>query len=72
MDAFPQIASTDNKKLWGDKKYAAIQQGLKDIIKETRQKIGDNYLIVYNGIRSTPQMKIGHEFPECFVEGHLN
>lgn len=64
MDAFPQVISTGNKKLWGDEKFVAIQQGLKDIINETRQKIGEDKLIVYNGIRSTPQMKIGNEFPE--------
>lgn len=78
MDAFPQVASTANIEIWGDEKYAAIQQGLKDIIKETRQKIGDDNLIVYNGIRSTPQMKIGNEFPEytdaVMIEhfGHFN
>jgi hypothetical protein len=78
MDAFPQVASIANKDLWGDEKYDAIQQGLKDIIKETRQKIGENNLIVYNGIRSTPQMKIGNEFPEhtdaVMIEhfGHFN
>ena len=64
MDAFPQITHKRNIDLWGQEKYDAIQQGLKDIIKETRQKIGDDKLIVYNGIRSTPTWKAGYDFPD--------
>jgi len=64
MDAFPQVLASGNKVLWGDEKYDAIQQGLHDIIRETREKIGDDKLIFYNGIRSTPQIKIGNDFPE--------
>uniref|UniRef100_UPI0039658D1D Glycoside-hydrolase family GH114 TIM-barrel domain-containing protein n=1 Tax=Stieleria marina TaxID=1930275 RepID=UPI0039658D1D len=64
MDAFPQIASQANRKLWGDEKFEAIQQGLQDIIQETRQKIGDDKLIVYNGIRSTPDWSAGFDFAE--------
>ncbi|MEQ8556543.1 MAG: putative glycoside hydrolase [Cyclobacteriaceae bacterium] len=78
MDAFPQIKSERNRKLWGDEKYEAIQQGLLDIIDETRSKIGEDKLIVYNGIRSTPQMVIGDEHQETtdavMIEhfGHFN
>jgi hypothetical protein len=64
MDAFPQITHERNIALWGQAKYEAIQQGLKDIIKETRQKIGDDNLIVYNGIRSTPTWNAGYDFPD--------
>ena len=64
MDAFPQVTSQANRKLWGDEKYEAIQQGLKDIIQETRRKIGDEMLIVYNGIRSTPHWCAGFDFPD--------
>lgn len=64
MDAFPQITSQANRKLWGDAKFDAIQQGLQDIIEETRLKIGSNKLIVYNGIRSTPTWNAGFDFPE--------
>jgi len=64
MDAFPQIVAPANRVLWGVEKYDAIQQGLKEIIKETRAKIGPGKLIVYNGIRSTPETKIGYYFPE--------
>lgn len=63
MDAFPQVTSQANRKLWGDEKYEAIQQGLKDIIQETRRKIGDEKLIVYNGIRSTPHWVRGSISP---------
>lgn len=64
MDAFPQITSRANRRIWGDQKFAAIQQGLRDTIELTRQKIGDDKLIVYNGIRSTPNWNAGFDFPE--------
>jgi len=64
MDAFPQIVASANMAIWGEEKYIAIQEGLKEIIRTTRGKIGADKLIVYNGIRSTPQNKIGYDFPE--------
>ena len=64
FDALNQVTSPGNKRLWGVEKYNAIQQGLKDLIKETRCKIGDDKLIVYNGIRSTPIRITGNDFPE--------
>jgi hypothetical protein len=64
FDALNQVTSPGNKRLWGIEKYNAIQQGLKDLIKETRDKIGDDKLIVYNGIRSTPVRNTGNDFPE--------
>lgn len=64
MDAFPQVTSRANRRLWGDAKYEAIQRGLKDIVQETRRKIGLDKLIVYNGIRSTPGWSMGFDFPE--------
>jgi hypothetical protein len=65
MDAFPQISASGNKLLWGTEKYDAIQKGLLETIFETRQKIGDNKLIFYNGIRSTAKSKIGNDYSEC-------
>jgi len=62
MDAFPQVVSEANRRLWGEEKYEAIQQGLQDIIQETRHKIGDDNLIVYNGIRSTARWSMGYDF----------
>tara|TARA_B100000809_G_scaffold200926_1_gene201349 strand:+ start:2231 stop:3358 length:1128 start_codon:yes stop_codon:yes gene_type:complete len=64
MDAFIQVVSPLNKNLWGDVKYNAIQSGLKKLIKETREKIGDDKLIIYNGIRSTPKLNVGNGFPD--------
>lgn len=64
MDAFIQVSNPSNIKLWGQKKYDDIQQGLKDLIKETRGKLGDDKLIVYNGIRSTPKRNVGNNFPD--------
>jgi len=64
FDAINQITSPGNKKLWGIEKYNAIQQGIIDLIKETRDKIGDDKIIVYNGIRSTPLRNTGNDFPD--------
>ena len=78
MDAFPQVVSEANRTLWGDSKYDAIQQGLVKIVKETRAKIGDDKLIFYNGIRTTPTVQLGNDFIEdtdaVMIEhfGHFN
>ena len=64
MDAFPQVKSRANLPLWGQEKYDAMQQGLADIVRETREKLGDDHLIVVNGIRSTPAWNSGFDFPE--------
>ncbi|CDF79633.1 conserved hypothetical protein containing glycos ide hydrolase superfamily domain [Formosa agariphila KMM 3901] len=64
MDAFIQISDPNNINLWGQEKYDSVQQGLNDLIKETREKLGDNKLIVYNGIRSTPKRNVGNVFPD--------
>ncbi len=78
MDAFPQVLSESNRTIWGDAKFDAIRQGLVDIVKETRAKIGDDKLIFYNGIRSTPDHQIGNDFIEdtdaVMIEhfGHFN
>lgn len=62
MDAFIQVTNPSNKKLWGDEKYVALQDGLKKLVKETREKIGNDKLIIYNGIRSTPRRNVGNNF----------
>ncbi|MEO9571956.1 MAG: putative glycoside hydrolase [Polaribacter sp.] len=64
FDALNQVTNPGNKRLWGIEKYNAIQKGLKDLIKETRTKIGDGKIIVYNGIRSTPVRNAGNDFPD--------
>ncbi|MEW4561830.1 putative glycoside hydrolase [Bremerella sp. JC770] len=65
MDALPQITSPANRKLWGDEKFDAVQQGLQDLVQETRQAIGEDGLIVFNGIRSTPGRHLGFDFPQA-------
>ncbi|MBP0905427.1 putative glycoside hydrolase [Mariniflexile gromovii] len=64
MDAFIQVASKANINIWGQEKYDAIQQGLKDLVKETRMALGNDKLIVYNGIRSKPNDNTGNNFPD--------
>ena len=62
MDAFPQITSTANIALWGQEKYDAIQEGLIQLIELTREKIGPDTLILYNGIRNTNELHYGMQF----------
>ena len=62
MDAFPQITSPANIELWGQEKYDAMQEGLLKTIELTREKIGPNNLIVYNGIRNTNELHYGMQF----------
>ncbi len=56
MDAFPQITSSANIDLWGQEKYDAIQEGLIRTIELTRDKIGLDNIIMYNGIRNTNEL----------------
>tara|TARA_Y100000389_G_scaffold205067_1_gene262664 strand:- start:2616 stop:3749 length:1134 start_codon:yes stop_codon:yes gene_type:complete len=64
LDALIQVKSSSNIKLWGQDKYDSIQNGLKNLIKETREAIGEDKLIFYNGIRSSPGNNIGNNFPD--------
>lgn len=64
MDAFVQVINKSNIDLWGEAKYKAIQKGLKELITETRNALGADKLIVYNGIRSAPGKNIGNDFPD--------
>lgn len=78
FDALLQVLAPSNKKQWGKEKYDAIEQGLKDLIKETRERIGGDKLLVYNGIRSTHNRSTGNNFPAntdaIMIEhfGHFN
>ena len=62
MDAFPQIASPANIKLWGQEKYDSIQEGLLKNIELTREKIGPDNIIMYNGIRNTNKLHFGMQY----------
>lgn len=64
MDAFIQVTAPNNELIWGKKKFNAVQKGLKDLIKETRESLGSDKIIVYNGIRSTPNRNVGNDYPD--------
>jgi hypothetical protein len=64
MDAFPQIASPANIRLWGKEKYDAIQDGLVATIKLTREKVGPGNVLMFNGIRNTDSLHFGMEYLE--------
>ncbi|NME68721.1 putative glycoside hydrolase [Flammeovirga aprica] len=62
MDAFIQIISPANKKLWGEEKFNAIQDGLFSILEETREALGKDNIMICNGIRSLRGTTKGMEF----------
>ena len=62
MDAFPQIAGDANIELWGQEKYDAIQEGLRELIRLTREKTNHSALLLYNGIRNTDTKHFGTEY----------
>ena len=64
MDAFPQIASEANIELWGQEKYDSIQDGLRELIRLTREKTNSSALLMYNGIRNTDVKNFGMEYLE--------
>ncbi|MCB1120845.1 MAG: hypothetical protein KJT03_04810 [Verrucomicrobiae bacterium] len=61
-DAFPQIASRGNIRLWGQEKFQAIQDGLIQTMQLTRQKIGHEGIILFNGIRNTDTLHFGMDY----------
>lgn len=76
MDAFPQVISQKNKEIWGEKKYDEIQEGLFSLIAETRAALGEDKLIIYNGIRWIKQLNtsIGEQYfdqADCAMMEHF-
>jgi hypothetical protein len=50
-DALPQVTAAGKKKLLGDEKYRALNDGLVTLLKQAREKMGSDKIIIYNGIR---------------------
>jgi hypothetical protein len=50
-DALLQVIAPGKRKLLGDVRYSALNDGLTAMLKETRRKIGPDPIIVYNGLR---------------------
>ena len=70
MDAFPQITSPANMGLWGEEKYKAILDGLAATMKLTREKIGADNIIMFNGIRNTDNLHFGMQYLD-FVDAAI-
>ena len=65
MDAFPQVTSKANRKSLGRREIRRDSARVEGHYQgNKRRKIGDDKLIVYNGIRSTPTWNAGFDFPE--------
>jgi hypothetical protein len=50
-DAVPQVTSPSKRKLLGEGKYRALNEGLVTMFKQAREKMGSDKIIIYNGIR---------------------
>lgn len=50
-DALPQVTASGKKKLLGDEKYKALNDGLVTMLKQAHEKMGEDKPIIYNGIR---------------------
>lgn len=50
-DALLQVIAPDKRELLGDEKYEAINEGLIEMLKETRRKIGPDKIILCNSLR---------------------
>jgi len=50
-DALPQVIAPGKRKLLGEEKYQALNNGLVTMLKEARAKLGPDKLIIYNGLR---------------------
>jgi hypothetical protein len=50
-DALLQVTAPGKRKLLGDEKYVALNDGLIAMLKETQRKLGPETLILYNGLR---------------------
>lgn len=64
MDAFPQITTPANRRLWGNEKHDAIQEGLVSTIELTREKVGVDCILMFNGIRNTNSLHFGMKYLE--------
>ncbi len=50
-DALPQVTSAGKRKLLGEEQYTALNEGLVAMLKETRQKLGPEKGLIFNGLR---------------------
>lgn len=57
-DALPQVTAPGKKKLLGDEKYKALNDGLVTMLKDAQKKFGPEKIILFNGLRGPD----GHQF----------
>ena len=50
-DALLQVTAPGKRKLLGDEKYTALNNGLVAMLKETCRKLGPERLVIFNGLR---------------------
>ncbi len=53
VDALPKIGmlADQNRRVWGSEKYDSVEAGLHGMLAATRQQIGPDKLLIYNGLR---------------------
>ena len=52
-DALLQVTAAGKRRLLGDEKYAALNDGLIAMLRETRRKLGPDKLVIFNGLRGS-------------------
>jgi len=62
IDALNQVKADFNIKSLGEEKFNEMNSAVDQLMKETREKIGVNKMILWNGIRSTPHKKVGNDY----------
>ncbi len=52
-DAVPKVGmmAAENRRLWGDRKYEAVEEGLRRLLAEVKRVIGPERLLIFNGLR---------------------
>jgi hypothetical protein len=62
IDALNQVKADFNIKSLGEEKFNEMNSAVDQLMKETREKIGVNKMILWNGIRSTPHKTVGNDY----------
>ena len=62
IDALNQVKADFNIRSLGEEKFKEMNSAVDQLMKETREKIGANKMILWNGIRSTPHKTVGNDY----------
>ncbi|NLR93625.1 putative glycoside hydrolase [Flammeovirga agarivorans] len=64
VDALTQITVENNKNYWGEEKFYELGESVFKLLEETRSAIGDDKIILVNGIRSVNEQTNGTQYAD--------